>query len=45
MRLCNVLGVGDGKLSAKKNALTYMINLLKTMKMSFCMIMEHQFVM
>jgi len=29
MRLCNVLGVGDSKLSTKKNALTYMINLLK----------------
>ena len=29
MRLCNVLGVGDIKLSTKKNALTYMINLLK----------------
>lgn len=29
MRLCNVLGRGDGKLSAKKNALSYMIELLK----------------
>jgi nucleoside-diphosphate-sugar epimerase len=29
MRLCNVLGKGDGKLSAKKNALSYMIELLK----------------
>ncbi len=29
IRLCNVLGVGDGKASSKKNALSYMINLLK----------------
>ena len=29
MRLCNVMGVGDGKSSAKKNALSYMIELLK----------------
>lgn len=29
MRLCNVLGKGDVKLSAKKNALSYMIELLK----------------
>jgi len=29
LRLCNVMGNGDGKVSAKKNALSYMINLLK----------------
>lgn len=29
LRLCNVMGTGDGKVSAKKNALSYMINLLK----------------
>ena len=29
LRLCNVLGVGDGKTSPKKNALSYMINLMK----------------
>ena len=29
MRLCNVLGKGDGKASSKKNALSYMIDLLK----------------
>lgn len=29
LRLCNVLGRGDGKASAQKNALTYMIDLLK----------------
>jgi len=29
LRLCNVLGKGDGNVSAKKNALTYMIDLLK----------------
>ncbi len=29
LRLCNVLGSGDGKVSPKKNALTYMIDLLK----------------
>lgn len=29
IRLCNVLGKGDGKVSAKKNALSYMIDLLK----------------
>ena len=29
LRLCNVMGQGDGKVSAKKNALSYMINLLK----------------
>lgn len=29
LRLCNVLGKGDGKVSAKKNALTYMIESLK----------------
>ncbi len=29
LRLCNVMGNGDGKISAKKNALSYMIDLLK----------------
>ena len=29
LRLCNVMGIGDGKSSAKKNALSYMIELLK----------------
>ena len=29
IRLCNVLGVGDGKASSKKNALSYMVGLLK----------------
>jgi len=29
LRLCNVMGRGDGKVSAKKNALSYMIDLLK----------------
>ena len=29
LRLCNVFGKGDGKISSKKNALTYMIELLK----------------
>jgi len=29
LRLCNVMGNGDGKTSAKKNALSYMIDLLK----------------
>lgn len=29
LRLCNVMGNGDGKVSAKKNALSYMIELLK----------------
>jgi len=29
LRLCNVYGVGDGKSSAKKNAIQYMIDLLK----------------
>ena len=29
LRLCNVLGSGDGKVSAKKNALTYMVDCLK----------------
>jgi nucleoside-diphosphate-sugar epimerase len=29
LRLCNVIGNGDGKVSAKKNALSYMIDLLK----------------
>lgn len=29
IRLCNVLGKGDGKISARKNALTYMIECLK----------------
>jgi nucleoside-diphosphate-sugar epimerase len=29
IRLCNVLGSGDGKVSKKKNALTYMIECLK----------------
>jgi nucleoside-diphosphate-sugar epimerase len=29
LRLCNVMGKGDGKVSCKKNALSYMINLLK----------------
>lgn len=29
IRLCNVLGKGDGKSSSKKNALSYMIELLK----------------
>jgi nucleoside-diphosphate-sugar epimerase len=29
LRLCNVMGQGDGKVSAKKNALSYMIDLLK----------------
>jgi nucleoside-diphosphate-sugar epimerase len=29
LRLCNVLGNGDKKVSLKKNALSYMINLLK----------------
>jgi len=29
IRLCNVLGKGDGKASAKKNALTYMVECLK----------------
>jgi nucleoside-diphosphate-sugar epimerase len=29
LRLCNVIGRGDGKVSAKKNALSYMIDLLK----------------
>ena len=29
LRLCNVLGCGDCKVSAKKNALTYMIDCLK----------------
>lgn len=29
IRLCNVLGKGDGKVSVKKNALTYMIECLK----------------
>jgi nucleoside-diphosphate-sugar epimerase len=29
IRLCNVLGKGDGRASAKKNALTYMIECLK----------------
>ncbi len=32
LRLCNVLGKGDGKASAQKNALTYMIDLLKENK-------------
>ena len=30
LRLCNVLGVGDGKTSSKKNALSHMINLMKS---------------
>jgi len=29
LRLCNVMGGGDGKVSSKKNALSYMIDLLK----------------
>jgi nucleoside-diphosphate-sugar epimerase len=29
IRLCNIMGKGDGKVSAKKNALSYMIDLLK----------------
>jgi nucleoside-diphosphate-sugar epimerase len=29
LRLCNVMGIGDKKSSAKKNALSYMIELLK----------------
>ena len=29
LRLCNVMGSGDGKVSSKKNALSYMIDLLK----------------
>ena len=29
IRLCNVLGVGDCKASSKKNALSYMVGLLK----------------
>jgi len=29
LRLCNVMGAGDGKVSSKKNALSYMIDLLK----------------
>ena len=29
LRLCNVMGRGDGKASTKKNALSYMIDLLK----------------
>lgn len=29
LRLCNVMGKGDGKVSAKKNALTHMVELLK----------------
>jgi nucleoside-diphosphate-sugar epimerase len=29
LRLCNVMGSGDNKVSIKKNALTHMINLLK----------------
>jgi nucleoside-diphosphate-sugar epimerase len=29
LRLCNVMGIGDNKVSAKKNALSYMIDLLK----------------
>lgn len=29
LRLCNVMGDGDSKVSAKKNALSYMIDLLK----------------
>lgn len=29
LRLCNVMGQGDGKVGAKKNALSYMIDLLK----------------
>jgi nucleoside-diphosphate-sugar epimerase len=29
MRLCNVMGKGDGKTSSKKNALAHMINLMK----------------
>ena len=29
LRLCNVYGIGDGKTSAKKNAIQYMIDLLK----------------
>ena len=29
LRLCNVLGSGDGKVSSQKNALTYMIDCLK----------------
>jgi len=29
LRLCNVMGNGDGKVSSKKNALSYMIDLLK----------------
>jgi nucleoside-diphosphate-sugar epimerase len=29
LRLCNVMGKGDGKVSSKKNALSYMIDLLK----------------
>ena len=29
LRLCNVMGNGDGKVSTKKNALSYMIDLLK----------------
>ena len=29
LRLCNVMGIGDKKSSSKKNALSYMIDLLK----------------
>lgn len=29
LRLCNVMGIGDNKSSSKKNALSYMIDLLK----------------
>lgn len=29
LRLCNVMGLGDGKVSAKKNALSHMVELLK----------------
>ena len=32
LRLCNVMGIGDKKSSRKKNALNYMINLLKKNK-------------
>lgn len=32
LRLCNVYGIGDNKVSKKKNAIQYMINLLKENK-------------
>ncbi len=36
------MGAGDGKTSAKKNALAFMVDRMKKMKRYFCMIMEHQ---